>query len=225
MKTPTRCTPALLLAATLAAAGTTAAQYTTVKSPPKSELSHAELLSGALGQSFAATGRGSRDLAGSSIYASRISDGSDQIWSGGEFTASIIGREAGYRHTFGYIQDRAFNPIIRTDNDDASATFAVDGDFTWAIQNDKQNGGDLWSSKKSHNRDRKDHMVTYALYDNDKLTGFALFFEDLPRWHADRDYNDAAVLLSIVPTPQAAGMALAGLGGLGLATGRRRRDS
>ncbi|MEL6498775.1 MAG: DUF4114 domain-containing protein [Planctomycetota bacterium] len=225
MNTDIRCIHALPLAAAVAAAGAASAQYTTVKAPPRSELSHAELLSGALGQSFAAAGRGNRDLAGGTIYASRVSDNNDQIWSGGQFNATVIGREAGYRHTFGYIQDRDFNPLVRTDDGAVNATFTIDGDFTWAIQNDKQNGGDLWSSQKSHNRDRKDHMVTYALYDNDSLTGFALFFEDLPRWHSDRDFNDAAVLLSIVPTPQAAGMALAGLGGLGLATGRRRRNS
>ncbi|MEO0476286.1 MAG: hypothetical protein AAF085_10025 [Planctomycetota bacterium] len=225
MKTNSRAIQSLMLAASLGLASTTSAQYTQVKAPPSSELSHAELLSGALGQTFNAAGRGNRDLAGGSIYASRVSDSNDQIWSGGQFTASIIGREAGYRHTFGYVQDRNFNSILRTDDTDGSMTFTIDDDFTWAIQNDKQNGGDLWSSKKSHNRDRKDHMVTYAIYDNDSFAGFALFFEDLPRWHADRDYNDAAVLLSIVPSPQAAGLALAGLGGVGLATGRRRRDS
>ncbi|MEO1584923.1 MAG: PEP-CTERM sorting domain-containing protein, partial [Planctomycetota bacterium] len=75
------------------------------------------------------------------------------------------------------------------------------------------------------NRDHRDHMVTYAIYEQDHLTGFALFFEDLHKHHSDKDFNDAAVLLSLVPTPQAAGLALAGLGGVGLTAARRRRNS
>jgi hypothetical protein len=216
------------IASAIAAAALTAsasAQYTTVKSPPGRELSHAEMLTSALGESFAATGRGNRDLSSGSMYASRVKDTHDQMWNAGTYNATILGRQAGYKHTFGFVDDGAFTPLLRTNETGSSTTATIDSRFTWAIQNDKRNGGDRWSSRKNHNRDRKDHMVTYALYDNDHLSGFVLFFEDLPSWHSDRDFNDAAVLLSIVPTPQAAGLVLTGLGGIGLAAGRRRRES
>ncbi|MEO0630533.1 MAG: hypothetical protein AAFY46_07365 [Planctomycetota bacterium] len=217
-------TTAIAAAACLVATSA-AAQYTNVRAPRGGELSHAQLLSNALGESFESAGRRGRDLMGGSIRAERIKDSYDQVWGGGSATATMIGREAGYKHTFGYVQDGDFNALLRTDELGSSTSFTIDGNFTWALQTDERNGGDRWSSKRRHNAGHRDHMVTYALYDNDHLTGFALFFEDLPYWCSDRDFNDAAVLLSIVPTPHAAGLALAGLGGLGLATNRRRRDS
>lgn len=216
-----------IIAAAIAAtvlATTATAQYTTVKSPRNGELSHAEMLSGALGESFAATGRGNRDLASGSMYASRVKDTTDQIWDAGTYNATILGREAGYVHSFGFVDDGAFTPLLRTNETGSSATATIDSSFTWAIQSDKRHGGDRWDSRRNNNLDRKDHMVTYALYDNDVLSGFVLFFEDLPSWHSDRDFNDTAVLLSIVPTPHAAGLALAGLAGVGITHGRRRRS-
>ena len=41
-------------------------------------------------------------------------------------------------------------------------------------------------------------------------------------YNGDYDYNDFAVLLTLAPTPQAALLGILGLGGVGLATGRRR---
>lgn len=216
---------ATTMATTCLLTGTATAQFTKVHAPQGGELSHAQLLSNALGETFTATGSGGRDLVGGSIYADRIKDNYDQVWNGGWANATIIGREAGYSHTFGYVQDGEFNALLRSDEQGSSTSFSIDGKFTWALQTDQEDGGDLWSSKKSRNYDKKDHMVTYAIYNNQHLTGFALFFEDLPYWCSDLDYNDTAVLLSIVPTPHAAGLALVGLGGVGFATGRRRRDS
>ncbi|MEO1583858.1 MAG: hypothetical protein AAFR96_04705, partial [Planctomycetota bacterium] len=166
---------ALLAAALTAAAGTAAAQYTHVKSPPRSEMSHAQILAGALGESFGAAGK--RDLASDSFYADRIKDSHDQIWGGGHALATVIGKQAGYGHTFGYVQDGDFNALLRTEDIGESTSVKIDGLFEWALHVDEQNTGDLWRSRKSKNRDHRDHMVTYAIYEHEHLTGFALFFE------------------------------------------------
>lgn len=204
-------------------ASISAAQFTVVQAPSGSESSHAQILAGALGESFSSTGNRGRDLASANIYANRINDSYDQIWGGGSTRATIIGKQAGYSHTFGYVQNGSFNALLDTDDVGSSTSVHIDGHFEWALKVDDEDGGDLWRSKNYRNKDWKDHMVTYALYQNDNLSGFALFFEDLPGWCTDKDFNDAAILLTVVPTPQAAGLAFAGLGGLGVAAGRRRR--
>ncbi len=218
-------TAATLAVAAGLLAATATAQYTTVRAPSGSELSHAEILGNALGQSFTSTGNRGRDLTSGSIFADRISDSVDQLWTGGFARATIIGKQAGYSHTFGFVQNGVFNGLLDTDDIGASTSVRhIDGKFEWALQVDEKNGGDLWRSKNSRNSDHKDHMVTYALYENNSLTGYVLFFEDLPSWCSDKDFNDAGVLLTIVPTPHAAGLALAGLGGFGLTAARRRRS-
>ncbi len=209
----------IMLTGTLAGAAT--AQFTRIDSPHNNELTHAELLSGALGQSFH-NARG-RDFASDSFYADRIKDNREQVWGGGSARATIIGQESSLSHTFGYVQNGNFNALLDTDEVGSATNLHIDGHFEWAIKTDHEDGGDLWRSRKSRNIDCRDHMVTYAIYENDDFFGYALFFEDWGGWHSDRDFNDAAVLLTLVPTPHAAGLALAGLGGFGFTAARRRR--
>ena len=70
----------------------------------------------------------------------------------------------------------------------------------------------------------RDMMVSYSLFNTlGQSIGSMLFFEDHRRSN-NKDYNDIAVLLTLVPTPQAATLGLLGLGGMGVLAGRRRRN-
>lgn len=214
----------LRTAATIAlmlTAGGTLGQFTNIHGPAHGERGHARILSDALGETFSALG--SRSFGSDSYTASRVNDNNDKTWWGGTYNATIIAREAGYSHTFGYIKGGSFTGLLQSADIGSSATVTIDGDFAWAIKNHRQHGGDLWSSRPGQNADWKDHMVTYSLLDGERMVGYAIFFEDLPSWCWDKDYNDVGVILTIVPAPQAAGLGLAGLAGLGVAAGRRRR--
>ena len=102
------------------------------------------------------------------------------------------------------------------------ASFSTDRDFRWAIKVD----GWLWDSVYTSREDDnwgKDMMVSYSLYNGSgSFIGSFLFFEDT-KHNSDKDFNDIAVLLCLVPAPQAASMGLLSLGGLGVLAGRRRR--
>jgi hypothetical protein len=194
-------------------------QLVRVEAPRHGELGHGALLSRALGETLVSTGE--NDFAGASHAAIRIDH--DGLWDAGRYTATVFGREAGLKHKVGVVQDGEFSSLLRSKDIGSSATVSVDGQFAWAIKNLGHPKG-LWSTDASANSDGAVHAVTYALYEGDEASGFAVFFEDLPRWHSDQDFNDVAVLLTVVPTPQAAGLALAGLGGVGVLAGRRRRS-
>ena len=212
--------------------GAATAQYTNVHSAAWGEANHAQILASALGGTFnAAT---SKDYSNGTVYADRIKDSSwmsptDQIWSAGTYHATMVAHEAGYTHTFGYVEGNknnlgSFTGVLRSDEIGSSATVSLDSNFRWAIKNDQQFGGHLFTSRDNDNPDCDDHMVAYKLLRDGELFGYALFFEDL-KYCSDKDYNDVAVILTLVPTPQAAMMGLTGLGGLGLLAGRRRRET
>ena len=209
-------TAALLVVALTAP--TAAAQFTYVAPPPGKELGHGDLLARALGESVSRSGK--FDFVGSNTSAIRT--GGDSWWDAGTYKATMIGREAGYKHTFGTLQDGKFEGLLRSTETGSSATVTMDDEFAWAIRNDKKNGGDTYSSVAKQNWDKLDHMVTYTLFEGGSKLGYAIFFEDIGGHCSDRDFNDVAVMLSIVPAPHAALLGLAGMGGLGLATGRRR---
>ena len=231
----------------LVAAGTTAAQNLTVVNAPRAgEGSHAQMLAEAFGGTFTSLGQVEGSNARSdgsnmaqigftngSLTFARIADtgmagvnnlksvtGSDDSWSAGSYRAEAIGGYSMHSHTLGYMTESGdFQSISATGVMGENSSIHPNEAFTWAVRNgngqtyfgdDAMNGG-------------MDHMVSYAMYDaSNKLVGAILFFED---WHgplSDYDYNDFAVLLTLAPTPQAALLGVLGLGGVGLATGRRR---
>lgn len=218
----------ITVAAALSAGGASA-QYTTVYAPPGGEANHAKILASALGGTFGSVA--SRDYSNGSIYADRIKDNADQLWDAGRYHATMVAREAGYTHTFGFVEgDKGklghFQGVLRSDEIGSKATVSLDDTFRWAIKNDQQfDGGQLFTSRQKDNPGNDDHMVAYKLLDAaGKFFGYALFFEDLKNC-PDSDYNDVAVILTLVPTPQAAMLGLTGLGGVGLLAGRRRRET
>lgn len=220
---------AFIAAAVTITAGTASAQFTGVRAPRAGEANHAEILSRALGGTFDRVEK--RDYTNGSITASRMHDrkrDNDRIWDAGTYHVETIAHEAGYTHTIGVIAGEGrnfdnFENVVRSNELGSQQTVSVDSEFRWALKVDPQFGGNLFTSRGHDNADCVDHQVSYRLANsNGDLFGYALFFEDI-YGGGDRDYNDAAVLLTIVPTPQAAMLGFAGIGGLGVFGGRRRR--
>lgn len=228
----------IIAIAAAVSAGAASAQYTTVHAPSWGEASHAQILSSALGGSFSAAT--SKDYSNGTIYADRMKDstsnsiGSDRYWAAGTYHAKMVAKEAAYSHTFGTVEGTyggghlgSYQAFLNSSDIGSEATISMDEDFRWAIETDtgsNHHSDILFTSRDWDNVSSRDHMVSYKLLRDGNLFGYALFFEDL-KYCPDKDYNDVAVILTLVPTPQAAMMGLTGLGGLGLLAGRRRRES
>lgn len=189
-----------------------------------SEPSHASILSSALGGSFNASGR---DFSNGSITAIRNRDtghsSNDQIWSAGRYNASIVGNHGNYDSLFGYVDGTnggQFQTLLDAEDVGSSASVSMSDDFRWAIQVDGFLWDSVYTSKERDNYGR-DMMVSYSIFNGaGSMIGSMLFFED-KKLFSDCDFNDVAVFLSLVPTPQSAGLgALALLGGLSMT--RRR---
>ena len=233
---------ALALAAPALAQG-----LTVVNEPWPGEASQSQMLSGIFGGSFTSMGQvsafdgrsggsGTVDIGftNGSISAMRVGDmggGSstnllglsaamnDQAFAAGSYRASVIGHNSSLAHEFGVMENGSFRSLLSS-SDEGDATIHPKGEFTWAIQT--SNGGQFSSDDAMNGG--TDHMVTYALYDaQQNLIGAVLFFEDWGGAGSDYDFNDLGILLTLAPTPNAALLGLAGLGGIGLANGRRRR--
>ncbi len=224
------------IAASLAA-GAATAQYTNVRLLENGEANHAQILASALGGTFSAAA--SRDYSNGTIYADRMKDsahnsiGTDRYWAAGTYHAKMVASEAGYSHTFGAVAGTygggnlgGYQAFLDSDQIGSEATITMNQDFRWAIDVDggKHQKDTIFTSRDWDNAGSLDHMVSYKLLRDGNLFGYALFFEDI-KYCPDKDYNDVAVILTLVPTPQAAMMGLTGLGGLGLLAGRRRRES
>lgn len=198
--------------------------YTNVRDAG-SEPGHAAILSSALGGNFSASGL---DFSNGSITAVRNRDAGrfsgDQIWSAGSYNAKIVGNHGSNDALFGYVNGNrggSFQTLLNAEDVGSMASTTMDEDFRWAIKVD----GFIWDhvyTSREHDNYGKDMMVSYSLYNGaGSMIGSMLFFEDKKHF-SDKDFNDVAVLLSIVPSPQAAGLgALALLSGLSLI---RRRD-
>lgn len=232
--------------AVIAAGSMHAQSLTVVNTPWGGESGHAQMLSDAFGGSFTSLGQvtGTNARAGQSnltdvgftngsLRFSRISDtgsagvnlksvaGGDANWNGGSYRAEALGGFSSNTHTLGYMTHSGqFETISATGIVGQNSSIHPDEGFTWAVQTGtgKTFYGDVNMNGGT------DHMVSYAMYDaSNKLIGAVLFFEDWRGLGSDYDYNDFAVLLTLAPTPQAAMLGVLGLGGVGLATGRRRR--
>lgn len=231
------------------AAGTTAAQnLTVVNTPWAGESNHAQMLAEAFGGSFTSLGQVSgvnAKVGGASLTDTgftngaytftRIADagsrsraslksvtGSDLVWNAGSYRAEAIGGHSSQSHTLGIMTESGqFETINATGVVGQNSSVHPNEHFTWAVRN--ANGSTFYADS-SMNAAGNDHMVSYAMYDAaNKLIGAVLFFEDWSGANSDYDYNDYAVLLTLAPTPQAALLGALGLGGVGLAAGRRRR--
>ncbi|MEM8756763.1 MAG: hypothetical protein AAGF47_03165 [Planctomycetota bacterium] len=241
---PLRLTVAAILAAPAVGQG-----LTVVNEPWPGEASHSQMLSDVFGGSFASMGEvgGFDEQTGGSgvtsfgytngsVSAMRIGDlGSgvslglgglldsmgDQSFGAGSYEAQVIGHNSSVSHEFGTMDaDGNFRSLLSSSDQTDTSTIHPKGEFTWAIQTAN---GQTISSDSAFNGG-VDHMVTYALLDeNDEVFGAVVFFEDWLGGNGDFDFNDLGVLLTLAPTPNAALLGLAGLGGLGFATGRRRR--
>jgi hypothetical protein len=191
---------------------------TEIRSPFPGEPGHRRILSDALGESLSRSGV---DFLGSSASAMRVSDGADRRWAPGRYAASLIAREGIFNKRFGYVEGSGgFDSLFRTTDHGATAEVTIGSEFAWAIKNA---GGHVYTSDRTLNWDHADHMVTYELLRNGSSAGYALFFEDWGGHLSDRDFNDVAVVLSLVPTPPGVALGLSALALPGLAGLRRRR--
>jgi len=203
--------------------------YTHVRAPSHGEASHADILATAFGGSFSAMGR---DFSNGSITAVRNKDYShygndDQIWDAGNYCAKLIAAENCADVGFGYVKGThggTYRELFDDSDLGAMASVSLDRDFRWAIKVDGWIWDSVYTSREADNWG-KDMMVSYTMYNaSGSKIGSFLFFEDT-KHNSDKDFNDIAVLLCLVPTPQAASMGLLGLGGLGILAGRRRRSA
>jgi hypothetical protein len=234
--------------AALAASPALAQSLTVVNEPWPGEATHAEMLADAFGGTFASLGtvEGTNyhstntntltdiGFTNGSFTARRVADagsvivpnlgnlaqGDDSNFARGSYDAISMGGYSSLSHEFGFLNgDGEFTKLVAS-SDINNKDHHPSAEFEWAF---RTSNGAVFSSDGEANNGR-DHMVTYAIYDEtDSLIAAVLFFEDWAGAGSDWDYNDFSVVLTLAPTPQAALLGLAGFGGLGLAAARRRR--
>ena len=175
-------------------------------------------------------------LDGSNAAASGVTD---QEWKDGTVHANAEAKFAGYNQVFGTFAANLVAEKIQTTSNlfnptqlDIQNPFVAGLDFEWG----RDSGGDVltWSSKESGNapdeviaigsEHRADHLITYRI-SGSGFEGWMLFWDDQQSPSTDRDFNDLAVLVQVVPLPPAALAALPLLGtvvGFGL---KRRRSA
>lgn len=224
----------------IAAAAATAhagVEYTNVLEPIyPGELNHAEILADIFGGTFSAN---AYDYSNGTVTAARLADDGadgivqlltgdangpeDQIWGDGDGVSLVIkAKYAADTATFGWIDGSSggvFNPLIATGNLEDKVFAALTGEFRWALDDATTNY--LVTSSpldQQLNSNPVDQMVAYHLTGLEGgENSWILFFED--RIGGDYDFNDAAIVISVVPAPGA--FALLGLGALTVT--RRRR--
>ncbi len=242
----TRSLVAVLAAA--AASPVIAQSLTVVNEPWPGEATHAEMLADAFGGTFTSLGTTEgvnyhgtstntltdTGFTNGSFNAVRVADsgpslipdltnlaqGSDTTFARGSYDAISLGGYSALSHELGVIGSNGEFSSLLSSGDINNQDHHPSAQFEWAV---RSSTGEVFSSDANRN-DGRDQMVTYAIYDlNDELVAAVLFFEDWAGANSDYDYNDFSVMLTLAPTPQAAFLGLAGLGGIGMAASRRRR--
>ncbi len=238
----------LFIASTIAlfaGASSAYAGFTTVKPAPGSEKNHQQILGLVYGGTFVVNESATPTFSNGNLTFTRVNDDGmggilnivtsdttptdDQRWSIGGATGpvTVIARAkyAGDNHTFGWIDDTSAQPVYQslgaTNTFNVPVEVSLSSNFRWALNDTTKNT--VWTSRASDNVSggkSYDQMTTYRVA-GPGITQptFLLFWEDRIAGGADYDYNDAVIEVTAVPTPGAAGLALAGV----LGAMRRRR--
>lgn len=210
-----------------------AQDYTVVNAPDDDGPGIGEMLSWALGGSFVEVG--DRDFGSGSFMATRMRDygaGNDQIWNAGIYRVESQRHEDHNhrRHRFGYVEGTsgnlntsAFNRLLSGEGPGETATVAINEDFRWAAQF-QQGNFRTRTTQPGDNPGEYDHYITYTITnETGRFVGWMMFVENEEfSNNPDGDFNDLALLLTLTPTPHAAGLGALGLLGMAGLTRRRR---
>jgi len=165
----------------------------------------------------------------------RVDDDIDKYWeNNGTVRIKTLGKWAGFRQSFGYIDtDNNFTSLFNVNKSHSrprAHIHAEDSGSVFRFGLDPS-GAPLWSSDPADNGDLLDHMVTWRINTAESErhhADFVIAWEDL-HGGGDQDFNDLVLLVggdvglhAAVPVPAA--LLLFGSGILGLATVARRKS-
>jgi hypothetical protein len=217
--------------------------FTPVGPPHPGEDSHAQILSEIYGGTF--TPVGPVDFSNGLLFAKRIDDfvpgeggptggedDSDQTWRAAFTNAIAEARFAAFEQSFGYFlgsSGGSFQELFDVEGEG----YDVTGQAPLPLISNQLlrwgRGGDngLFSSRIADNSDRKDHMVTYQIFNavptagEDPRQRWVVFWEDIRTGEPfeDWDFNDLVVEITAIPEPTVLGS----FGLLALLGARRRR--
>ncbi|HEX3356045.1 MAG TPA: hypothetical protein VHS31_03600 [Tepidisphaeraceae bacterium] len=214
-----------ITAATLFAASSAHAGFTTIGAHPAGEADQEQVFAHQFGGIWQQQGVNFTD---GSITATRINDSlsastvlnlnkgktgssTDDLWSGDKFTVSAVAKFSGYTQSIGILDSTGSHNLLDiqgTGFNVTSANITVDmhgQQFQW------QRAGDSGTqlSLAGNNLDLRDHMLTYEVEGLPNTTGpvWMLFFEDMnlasdtPIHRTSADFNDLVVEIRPVVTP------------------------
>ena len=200
-----------------------------VYSPRSGELSHEAILEASYGGDFSVANfdfTGGGEFGGISAWrhddfltpagvldmlGTSRGETADAFWTGSELTATAVARYAGYSQSFGYDAGDGFQLLFDVQGNRTNVTGSATVDLTgntWTWIRSNNGGSNSFSSDPAANADGLDHMVTYELTGLDRPgRTWLLFWEDIEGplgangGQSDRDFNDLAVEVYVVPEP------------------------